>query len=87
MRYFLRQYLGIAFYNFAKGKDYTFYSLKIFGCSVFAFHNDKGLIWFRLFGKGYMFKDILRRELIFSERNNARKDVIYIGKWLIRPLK
>ena len=50
----------------------------------FYFGNSNG--WIRIFGVGFAYKDITIHGLLFSERNNKRKNFILIGKWVVKYL-
>ncbi len=50
-----------------------------------SYYSDR-LLWFRIFGKGLIIKDIRRHPLTFSERNGY-KTVLKIGNYAIRVLK
>jgi hypothetical protein len=39
-------------------------------------------MWFRIFGRGLMIRNITKYELPLSERNGYSKSIL-IGKWLI----
>ena len=52
----------------------------------FACHYERGLMWFRIFGRGLLIKNVNTNPLLFSERYGYRKS-IRIGNVLIRALK
>jgi len=67
-----------------KISDGTQYSLRLFGYTFWISNHLSNSGWFRLFGRGLMWKheDI---GLLFSERNGYTK-YIKIGKWIISCL-
>lgn len=73
------------FYNFNTGGS-IHHSLRLFGYSCWSFYYYNGFGWFRLFGRGLKWKDVLIHDLIFSERQKITK-AITIGKWRISFLK
>ncbi len=72
------------FYNF-NTLDATHHSLRLFGVNWWAFYYQNRLGWFRLFGRGFKWKDTSIHGLLFGERNGYSKG-IQIGKWRISYL-
>ena len=68
-----------------KNNEIDFY-VKFFNIRILAFYKKVGFGWFRLFGRGVLFKDITKHQMMFSERNGYMKKII-VGNWLIRWLK
>lgn len=58
---------------------------KLISNKVLCWHKEKGLFWYRLFGYGLFFKNILVHERMFSERY-GKLSYLKIRKWLIRPV-
>lgn len=50
---------------------------------LLSYHKSDGFFWFRILGKGLVFKNTNKRELLFSERNKLVK-YIKVGKWIIK---
>lgn len=61
------------------------YLLKVFGIEVFSSSYSNRFGWFRIFGVGLVFKDVLIHPLLFSERNGYKK-YLKLGKWIISYL-
>jgi hypothetical protein len=64
--------------------DSTQYVLRLFGVTCWASIHSKKCSWFRIFGRGLMWKHI-DNGLRFSERNGYKK-YLRIGKWIVEYL-
>lgn len=64
------------------GKEFN---IKVFNYYLFSLYSNNGFKWFRLFGKGLVFKDINKHNLLFSERYGYKK-YFKINKWLIKTI-
>lgn len=51
------------------------------GRCPFSWYRTDGLVWFRIFGKGFHIRDTARHPLLFSERNG------HTAMWTIRRLR
>ena len=60
------------------------FNLTVFGKTVLTAVLLDGRGWFRLFGRGYMWKDTTKYDLLFTER--VLHYGTQIGKWRIRYL-
>jgi hypothetical protein len=68
--------------DLSKTKNYSF---KILGLTIFCAAISDGIGWFRIFGNGLHWKDTTKHKMLFSERNNLRKQY-RIKKYLFRFL-
>lgn len=68
-----------------KNNEIGFY-VKLFNIRILSFYKKVGFGWIRLFGRGLLFKDTTKHQMMFSERNGYMKKII-VGNWLIRRLK
>jgi hypothetical protein len=59
--------------------------LCLFGIRCWASVHSKHISWFRLFGVGFMWKNIKGKGLTFNERNGYKKH-FKVGGWLIEYL-
>ena len=64
--------------------DSTQYVLRLFGVILWVSAHSKKSSWFRLFGRGLMWKHI-DNGLRFSERYGYKK-YLRIGKWIVEYL-
>ena len=53
---------------------------------MFSCYSERGLFWFRIFGRGLVVKDVRLHPLLFSERHGYQR-MIRIGPWVIRYLR
>lgn len=53
---------------------------------VFSHYYEPGFYWFRIFGKGFAFKNIKKHRMLFSERNRLEKYIL-IGNILIKKCR
>lgn len=53
---------------------------------ILYYHKAKGLLWFRLFGVGLIFKKLSLRSMLFSERYGLQSYVV-CRRWLIRAFE
>lgn len=52
----------------------------------FCYYREPGLLWFRIFGRGLLVKNLRRHPFVlFSERNGYYRG-FRLGRWLIRYL-
>ena len=66
--------------------DGDIHSITLFGYRVWLFYYHDGFGWFRLFGKGLKWKNVLKHGLTFSERQKKKKPIT-INNWRITFLK
>jgi hypothetical protein len=52
---------------------------------IFCYYEGDGFFWFRIFGRGLVFKDLNKHEFTFSEREGYTK-FIRIKNWMIKYL-
>lgn len=57
-------------------------SITLFNHEIWSFYYENKFGWFRIFGIGLKFKNILYNDLTFSERNGYKK-TLKIGNWVI----
>ena len=57
-------------------------SYNIFGIRIFSIHYHNRFGWFRIFGIGLKYKDLIIHGKTFSERNGYESG-LQIGKWYI----